>query len=838
MKRLSFFIFILIFLLLSCKTIHYVTYNISPNKPSLNGKVSSSFTKSDVKIVFDKYLIPHIEAANDYDAFYALGYVHAMERLFQIELMKRFAYGRISETFGNVKFGYNSIFADALTMDVWLRTIGLWRAAEVSIKKMDEESIRIAEAYCAGVNDYIRSGNIQIEFKLLGVKPEEIRPVHLLAIGRVTGWSLSVNHIQELIRYLLAVEIGESLQKELFPPLNYSGRAIVESSSLENKSETRNKGVEKSGNLIDKSYYDSAVAVLDGLSRVENIIFSAFPKNASNNWAISGKKSVSGYPILANDPHLQHSAPSIFYAVHIKTPELNVLGVSIPGTPAVILGHNERVAWAATNTFADVQDIYFEKIDPTNSNRYIYKDESKEFYYEEHTIFEKTEGGKFIPHKFTIRHTIHGPVLNDALGVAIKNQPLITLKTTMYHSSGDFRAAYGFMKAKNIYDFKEALKYWDIPIQNWVVVDKDGNIGFFPFGRIPKRVGWDGTMPVEGWSGKYEWDGYIPYEELPQLINPDEGIIVTANNKVVEPEKYKYPLTLDAMPPYRAERIWELLKKKDKWDIESVRDIQLDIYSKQAEYLMPILKNALKNAVLDELEKKAFDVMSNWDFLATEESIGATIFFTTHKVIFEMTLKDDLSPLLYSLILNTPYSHGFFDKFLAENANSKLWDIKSTEGIEKRDDVIILSFKKAISELKSELSENLNEWKWGRVHQILFAHPLGSDKRLEKMFNVGGIPTSGARETVKAASYRFESGLFFTDIDGAAFRQVCDIGDVLECDIIIDLGQSGWAKTQGYSNALPLYLKGKFWETSMDLEDYSKDASGTLKIVPISKTRR
>ncbi len=838
MKRLLLLFLFLILLIPSCKTVHYVTYNISPNKPSLNSKVNSSFVKSDVKVVFDKYLIPHIEAANDYDAFYALGYVHAMERLFQIELMKRFAYGRLAETFGNVKFGYNSIFADAVSMDVWLRTIGLWRAAEVSVKGMDEESLRIAEAYCAGINDYIRNGNIQIEFKLLGIKPEEIKPVHLLAIGRVTGWSLSVNHIQELIRYLLSVEIGEKLQKELFPSLNYKGRAIVESLPSENKSNTKETEGGKSGYLIDKSYYESAVAVLEGLSRVENILFSAFPKNASNNWAISGKKSVSGYPLLANDPHLQHSAPSIFYAVHIKTPELNVLGVSIPGTPAVILGHNERVAWAATNTFADVQDIYFEKIDPANSDRYIFKDESKEFYYEEHTVFEKTQDGRFVPHNFTIRHTIHGPVLNDALGAATKNLPLITLKTTMYHSSGDFKAAYGFMKSKNIFDFKEALKYWDIPIQNWVVADKDGNIGFFPFGRIPKRAGWDGTMPVEGWSGKYEWDGYIPYEELPQMINPDAGVIITANNKVVEPGRYKYPLTLDAMPSYRADRIWELLGKKEKWDVESVRSIQMDIYSKQAEYLMPVFKNALKDAILDEFEKKAFGVMSNWDFLATVESTGATIFFTTHKVIFEMTLKDDLSPLLYNLILNTPYSHGFFDRFIAENTDSKLWDIRTTEVTEKRDDIILLSFKKAVSELRSELKENISDWKWGRVHQILFAHPLGADKRVEKTFNVGGIPTSGARETVKAASYRFENGLFFTDIDGAAFRQVCDMKEALECDIIIDLGQSGWAKTQGYSNALPLYLEGKFWDTSMDPGSYSKDASGTLRIIPVSKTRR
>jgi penicillin amidase len=272
MKKIIVILFVML-LFFSCKTIHYVTYNISPNKPSLNKKINSSFVKSDVVVVFDKYLIPHIEAENDYDAFYALGYVHAMERLFQIELMKRFAYGRLAETFGNVKFGSNSIFADAVTMDVWLRTIGLWRAAEVSINDMDEESKRIAEAYCAGINDYIKDGNIQIEFKLLGIKPEPIKPVHLLAIGRVTGWSLSVNHIQELIRYLLSVELGDKIQRELFPPLNYKGSAIVDIKSDSSNPE------QKSGMKVNKEYYESALAILRGFSVLENLdIFSISKK--------------------------------------------------------------------------------------------------------------------------------------------------------------------------------------------------------------------------------------------------------------------------------------------------------------------------------------------------------------------------------------------------------------------------------------------------------------------------------------------------------------------------------------------------------------------------------
>ncbi|MGC8926292.1 MAG: penicillin acylase family protein [Myxococcota bacterium] len=825
-------VIISIILFYACKTIHYVTYNISPNKPALSGKVSSSVVKSDVSIIFDKYLIPHIEASNDYDAFYALGYVHAMERLFQIELMKRFAYGRVAETFGNVKFGTNSIFADAVTMDVWLRTIGLWRAAEVSIKDMDEESGEIAEAYCNGINDYIKNGNIPIEFKLLGIKPEPIKPVHLIAIGRITGWSLSVNSMQELIRYLLSVELGEEIQRELFPPLNYKGSAIVDIKSASSNPEQR------SGMKVNREYYESALTILRGFSVLENLDVFSIPKNASNNWAISGEKTISGFPILANDPHLQHSAPSIFYAVHLKTPDLNVIGVSIPGTPAVILGHNERVAWAATNTFADVQDLYFEKIDPKDPNKYLTASGSKEFYYEEHTIFEKREDGKFIPHNFTIRHTIHGPVLNDAMGSATRNLPLITLKTTMYHSAGDFKAVYGFMKSKNIYEFREALKFWDIPIQNWVVADRDGNIGYFPFGRIPKRIGWDGTMPVEGWSGRYEWDGYIPYEELPQLINPGIGIIVTANNKVVEPDKYKYPFTLDAMPSYRADRIKELLSKKDKWDVESVRKIQMDVYSKQAEYIMPTIKKVLSNSTLTDFEKRAFEFLKNWDYSAREDSIGATLFFVTHKILFEMTLKDNLSPVLYNLILNTPYSHGFFDRFIVENENSKLWDIKTTEIIEKKDDIILLAFKKAVFSLRENLTDNIQEWRWGRIHQILFAHPLGSDERVSKTFNVGLIPTSGARETVKAASYRFESSLFFTDIDGAAFRQVCDMREADECDIIIDLGQSGWAKTDGYSNALPLYLKGEFWDTSMNPKKYRESLRGEIRILPISKIKR
>jgi penicillin amidase len=264
----------------------------------------------------------------------------------------------------------------------------------------------------------------------------------------------------------------------------------------------------------------------------------------------------------------------------------------------------------------------------------------------------------------------------------------------------------------------------------------------------------------------------------------------------------------------------------------------MDVYSKQAEYIMPTIKRVLANSILTDFEKQAFEVLKNWDYFAREDSIGATLFFVTHKILFEMTLKDDLSPILYNLILNTPYSHGFFDRFIVENENSKLWDIRTTEMIEKKDDIILLAFKKAVFSLKENLSENMQEWRWGRIHQILFAHPLDSDERVSKTFNVGLIPTSGARETIKAASYRFESSLFFTDIDGAAFRQVCDMKEPEECDIIIDLGQSGWAKTDGYSNALPLYLDGKFWDTSMNPKKYRNGSKGEFKIIPISKVRR
>lgn len=828
----------IIFLLFicSCKTVHYVTYNISPNSPSLDDKIFSQNIRGEVKIVFDRFFIPHIEATDDHDAFYALGYVHAMERLFQMEIMKRFAYGRIAETFGNIRLGSDSIFVDAVTQDVWMRTIGLWRAAEVSIKDADPESLRIAEAYCAGINDYIKSGDTQIEFKLLDIKPEVFKPVHLIAIGRITAWSLSVNHIQELIRFLLKTELGDDQQKELFPPMNYKGVPIVDKWMTE-----RERAKEEDygyGDYRPEEYYRTALDILDGLVRLDTVSSMILPKAASNNWVVSGTRTESGFPILANDPHLRHSAPSIFYAVHIKTQTLDVMGVSIPGTPVIILGHNRNIVWGATNTFADVQDIYFERLDPSDPEKYITPHGSRDFYVEEHTIFERTTNNKYLPHTFSIRHTIHGPVLNDALGAVGRQNPPIALKTTMYHSASDFKAVYGFMKARNVFEFRDALRYWDIPIQNWVVADREGNIGYFPFGRIPKRIGWDGSVPVEGWSGRYEWDGYIPYEEIPQIVNPESGIIITANNKVVEPARYKYPFTLDAMPGYRAERIGDLINNLKNVNVKSLQKIQMDVYSKQAEYIMPVIKDALSKGRFRGLEEEALKILMEWNMFADADSVGASLFFIIHRNIFEMTLRDDLSAVLYNLILNSPYSHGFFDVFIVEKGDSKLWDIKVTEKVEKRDDIIAMSFIKTVSQLRERFGDNVSEWRWGNLHRILFAHPLGADSRVRKTFNVGGIPTSGARETVKAASYKFENSLSFTDVDGAAFRQVCDTSDLAECDIIIDLGQSGWAVTAGYTNALSTYLRGEYWDTSMDPQKYSKDSKGIIRLLPRSRCKK
>lgn len=821
------------FPLCGCQPWIFISYRIRPNPPPYQGEMRLEGLHSPVTAVFDQFAIPHIEAQAEGDLYFTVGYLHARERLFQMELLRRASLGRLAEVFGNKADKKNLIFTDTLAIDRWMRTIGFGRVAGQAVEGMDPESRAVVEAYVAGVNAHIQSGELPIECKLLKFKPEPWEASHVVAVARLIGWGISFNHVQELIRYLLRAELSADQQMEIFPPLEHPGPYII---PREEKDYRKISAQGTDAHTIPPPYTqwrEAAQQVLAGLTDLRQLVWAIVPPEASNSWVLGPSRTASGKAILANDPHLHHTAPGLFYAMHLKAPEIDVIGATLPGTPAILLGHNRHLAWALTTTFADTQDIYLEKVDPEDPGRYVTLHGSEPFQIENHIILEKRKWGGNGEHPFRLRFTSHGPVLNDALEAKLPREtPLLALRSTMEPEAGDLLTLALLAKAKNVDDFKKACQSWSLPVQNWVVADSEGHIGYCPVGKIPKRRGWDGTLPVPGWTREFEWDGYMPLDELPQLFDPASEMIVTANNQVLPASDYPYPFSFDAIPAYRAERIIEMLNEKERWTAEEMRRIQMDVYVKQADRLLPSLLAAVEGVQLSGVEKRALEQLKGWDRFADMKSIGASVFFATYRMAWELTLKDDLSPMLYQLILMNVSCHGFFDRLWAEVPQAKIFDLKDTPAKETRDDILVAAFRAAVKKLRSKFGPDLAKWQWGELHHLTFKHPFGSQGLLAGAFNVGPISLAGARETVWAAAFGWGDDLSFPVLWGPVFRHMYDFGAPEQSGFVLDLGQSGWPGTPHYQNALPDWKEGRLWPASMEGGEYGKKALGILKLTP------
>jgi penicillin amidase len=807
--------------LAACAPWAYLSYRIDPGLPAYQGKIVVVGLKEPVEVSFDEFAVPRVQARSEEDLYFAVGYLHARERLFQMEFLRRLALGRLAEVFGNRKAKENLVIADTISLDRWLRTIGFARAARRSMVAMDEESRRAVEAYVAGINAFVQEDQLPLEFRMLRFRPDPWEVWHVVAVARLVGWAVSFNHLQELTRYLLSLELGAEGQREVFPPLEHPGPSIIPVQELGGRAGRGGKAVLPSGKgrgegsasiFPGDRWQGAAAAVLAGLSHVSSHLETFLAQGGSNSWALGANRTASGRPLLANDPHLSHTAPSLFYALDLKAPGLEVSGVTIPGTPAVLLGRNRYLAWGLTASFADTQDLYLERLDAADPNCYLTEHGSQPFAVEEHRILERRMWLGVREHRFRVRLTRHGPVLNDALpGKLSEGAALITLRTTMAEGTGDLLALLRIARARRVEEFERACRSWEFPAQNWLVADEEGGLLYFLGGKVPRRRGWDGTMPVPGWTGEYEWDGFLSDDELPRLSQPASGLIVTANNKILPAEYSPYPISFDALPGYRAERIQELLARKERWSAKEVQGVQTDVYVKQAERLLPPLLSALERAPLDDLERSAREELARWDRFAGVESRACTIFFATYRLAWEMTLKDDLSPLLYELLTQNIAGHGFFDRLWADHPQARIFDRRQTPEREGRDEILVEAFREAVRKLEQKMGPQVSKWEWGRFHTLTFRHPLGASKVLSRSFNIGPLPLPGARETVWAAGFSWEGDLLFPVFYGPVFRQIHDLGDPEGSGFILDLGQSGWPASPHYQNALPRWRQGDIW---------------------------
>jgi penicillin amidase len=755
------------------------TYLFRRAFPVTSGRLTAPGLRSDVEVIRDRWGVPHIFARSTHDMLFAQGYVHAQDRLWQMELNRRAASGRLSEISGR----------STLETDRFLRTIGLRRAAEAEVAHLPPDAKALLERYAAGVNAFLDShrGRLPIEFTILGFMPEPWTPTDTVAFGKLMGWILSGNWEEEILRAHLLSRFGAAGLRVLLPPYPADAPVIVPPEA------------------DYRSWDQTAVLRLLDLA-------GTAPGLGSNNWVIAGSRTATGSPLLANDPHLDAAMPSVWYEMHLSGGDYNAIGSTFPGVAGIVIGHNEHIAWGLTNAGPDVQDLYIERFDPNDPTRYLYKDQwLKADVFQEKIL---VKGGE--PVIETVRVTRHGPVLNgvvDGLGA------FLALRWTALEPGRLVESVWRVGLAKNWDEFRQALALWTVPAQNFVFADRAGNIGYQLPGRIPIRAKGDGLLPVPGWTGEYEWTGGIPFDALPSAFNPARGFIVTANNQIV-PDSFPYLISRDWDPGYRARRITALLSEMPKATSEQIQRVQMDVTSLPGQALVRALEGV---RVTEEPAAGLLAELRAWDGVLAADSRAAAIYETFRLSLLPLLLKDVLGPDLFDRYLSRPDAwQSMITRLLAE-PGSAWW------GPDGRDAVVAKAFDDAGAVLTAKLGPDRSRWTWGRLHVMEFVHPIGRISALAWIFNATAPPTGGDIFTVNNGGFDRKT---YRQTVVASYRQILDLSDWDRSVSIHTTGQSGLPFHRHYRDFVPMWATGQYHPMLFSRQRIDAAADGALVLTP------
>ncbi|MFJ7698215.1 penicillin acylase family protein [Lysinibacillus fusiformis] len=748
------------------------TWFMNKSKPMIDGELAVNILDQDVSVTRDDKGVPHILAKTDADLYRAQGYVQAQDRLFQMDLARRQASGRLSEIIGEA----------TINTDKHFRTFSLRDAAEKSLAAYDEESKQVLEWYAEGVNAFIAQAKenktLSYEFALLGYEPEEWTVVDSLTIGKYMAYDLGGNWNTLAFRHWALQNFDEEKAKELFIKYPENASSIIEAN------------------------IKNPVAVAGQFNA--DLLPNEF--NGSNNWVVSGDKTKSGTPILADDPHLGLSTPSIWYQMHLQSPQQNVSGVIFAGIPGIILGHNDDIAWGVTNVGPDVQDLYIEIPNPDNPTQYRYDGKWEQAEVRDESIMVKD--GETVD--FEVVVTRHGPIMTDLAFKDTEPTAQFSMQWTALQPTAELRAVIGFNKAKSWDDFEKALEDFKAPAQNFVFASKDGTIAYKANGQIPIRKQGDGQLPVPGDSSDYGWDRFIPWDELPTVVNPEEGFIATANNQVVG-EEYPYHITDFWAQPYRFERIKEVLEANNSITVEDMMNLQMDQHNLYAREFLPSLLTSIKAQDQDGKYAEIIAMLEKWDMVDAKESGAPLVFHTLMTKLQEVLFKDQMPADMYDIM------HGKFnitDQLLrtAYAGDKSIW-IEEQGGV---DATVYKALELTVAQLEDQFGKNASKWQWGDFHQLTFDHTLGSASPiLAAYFNAKKIPIGGSKVTVQAA----DNDLSGNVDHGASWRFVVDVGDLTSGYHIVGPGQSGHVKSDWYQDQVLDWANGDYHQTFVKKED-------------------
>jgi len=814
-------------------------------QPQVSGTLRAPGLGAPVEVIRDQTGIAHIYADTSDDLFFAQGFVHASERMWQMEVFRHIGAGRVSELFGESQ----------LDTDRFIRTLGWRQAAERDLAAFDAPTVRALERYAAGVNAWLgqSSGERGLAFVVTGLQsgkgggldgyqPEPWTTLDTVTFGKLQAWSLGGNYDAELFRLLADARLGDPALTDLLVPAYPAGAPTITRTKDLVGAQAGQAGTTATAAAPGKppavdagraTGFARLAAIGDGISALAGFDTGAsalgHPGVGSNNWVVGPAKSATGKALLANDPHLGVQMPSIWYmnALHCRVVSIacpyDVAGVSFPSAPGIVLGHNARIAWGVTNTGPDVQDLFVETPDPANPANYLYKGTSVPFETREETI--AIAGGD--PVTLTVRSTVHGPILNDVVPELADTSALYAFRwTALAETDGALGAFLKIDAASTFAELRDALRSYVAPAQNFVYADLDGNIGYQIPGRIPLRpAGDDGRRPVDGSSGDHDWTGYVPFDELPTMYNPPDGLIVTANNNPVDAE-YPYHLGSEWDSGWRAARIRQLLDAAAADGGVTPADlsaIQIDVRLLRADEVIPALLAAAPTTT-DGREVQR--LISGWNGACDLDSRGCSAYEVTEWRLLRALFDPWLGTLAPMYVGSDP-SRLALRAALAD-ARSPFWDDPGTAAVETRNGRLAAALDDAAADLRGAIGDP-SRWAWARVHTTTFREQtLGKSgiAILEGMFNAGPYGIPGTSDAVNNGNLTL--GAWYPDPDepGATPGTLMDAFTMTnhpsyrlaiemaperldDARIVISTGQGGNPGGRHYSDLIDDWITGR-----------------------------
>jgi penicillin amidase len=736
--------------------------------PRQEGTIELDGLQGPVRVRRDRWGVPHVEAESRSDLWFAQGFCHGQDRLWQMDFYRRVVSGRLAEMAG----------AEGLPVDRLMRTLGMRRVAEREAAELDPALGAVLERFCEGVNAAAASARaLPFEMQLLRLGFEPWRPVDILSLGKLLAFGLSTNWERELLRSDMARALGPELAAKLDPGYPAANPVITQ-----------------------EPWSGDGLGLAEQIAAVRRSIGLAPEASGSNNWAVSGALSATGAPLIAADPHLPPSMPGIWYQISLQVGERFIRGASLPGLPGHYMGQSNDVCWTFTNVLADVQDLFIERIE---AERYLFEGEWRALQIVREEIAVK---GRAAPEVLEVRITHHGPIVNEALG-ADDAEPL-ALRWITLDAPTAFPGIYRLDEITSGPDLVRELEGHTSPASNLVWADRHGSIGYKLIGRLPRRRGGCPDLPKPGWSGEFEWEGTVPYEELPELVDPESGYLVTANNRIVG-DSYPHHITSDWLDGFRAARIEQLLRAGEKHDLDGFAAMQCDVLS------IPGLEAARRLGRLRpaaQRERSAIERLRSWDGRLCPETIAGTIYqaflLRLAREVARAAIGDrDLAERWLDRADNGFMAH-VTSPWRWHSHLMELWAQGDEELIGRPwEELVLEALSGALDDLGDRFGADPEGWRWGRVHEMEFPHPLGDANPLLRRLLNRRLRAGGAQETVSQIAY--DPNDPYRAVWAPSWRMVADPTDPKRSRWQAFTGQSGHPASPHYDDLQAGWLAGR-----------------------------